>query len=526
MSACASTCAIVGIAGALATSTVRADPDLVVHREPVKLAMRPKRIAAQPQPTTPAPPPPAGLDPIATVAAPAHVLPERVTVHVRAGYELDAAPASGRSVVGGNSLPTQFAGSRSWLVGDAMVNARDVVLPSLGGYLLSSFQYDTGSAAASRTALPVPGDATDQRLAIKAGYAEYRADDKDPDHHLWLRAGRQYRLDAGAMFAYFDGATIGWKEPAWNVSAFAGRRVALYVDTPTGFELGATAALDVSRLGAVRIKLAADVMAMSIAGQLRSLAVLGASYDPSREVQVDVRARAINGGTGLGFGRADARVRWTPRRDLVVIDRRRATQWRRRRVRSRGAVGGRRRVGRAEARRRARRTDRCDHARRTRRVPQRPARADGVRARRASRGHDDERRSGGLARARRGVRDAARRHLDDGAVQGASVHPRRYRERGGDAVRRHGRIGHDTHARARGRLDVAAEHGGRAALAVWRRPVLPALRSSSRPICGSPTTAGSAAARRSSGGTRAGFTSRSPPMSRKPIRCSSASSAR
>lgn len=270
MSATASTRAILGIAGVLAASTVRADPDLV-------------------------------------------------TVHIRAGYELDGAPASGRTFVGGNSLPTQFAGSRSWLVGDAMVGARDVVLPSLGGYLLASFQYDTGTAAASRTAVPVPGDATGQRVAIKAGYAEYGAEDKDPDHHLWLRAGRQYRLDAGAMFAYFDGATIGWKERAWNASAFAGRRVALYVDTPAGVELGATAALDVSRLGAVRLKLAADVMAMSIAGQLRSLAVLGARYDPSREVQVDVRARAIDGGTGLGFGRADARVRWTPRRDLVVV---------------------------------------------------------------------------------------------------------------------------------------------------------------------------------------------------------------
>ena len=271
MSASAATSAVLGFAGMLAASTVRADPDLVVHREPVTLAMRPRRVAAQPQPATPAPRPVARLDPLAAAAEPARASAERVTVHLRAGYELGDAPASGRTFAGGNALSAQFAGSRSWLVGDAMVSARDVVLPSLGGYLLASFQYDTGSAAASRTALPVPGDATGQRIAIKAGYAEYGAEDKDPDPHVWLRAGRQYRLDAGAMFAYFDGATIGWKEPAWNVSGFAGRRVALYVDTPAGVELGATAALDVSRLGAVRIKLAADVMAMSIAGQLRSL---------------------------------------------------------------------------------------------------------------------------------------------------------------------------------------------------------------------------------------------------------------
>jgi hypothetical protein len=308
----------------LAPALASAEPDLALHHEPPALRMRPKQ-ARPPKPAVVAavlPAAPAAAEASSSFAplpTSARDLADRVIVRVRAGYELDGAPASGQTFVGGASLPAQFSGVRPWILGDAVVGARDIVLPSLGGYFLSSFQYDTNAAIPSRTALVVPGDATDQRFAIKAGYAEYGTDDRDPDQHLWVRAGRQYRLDSGAMFAYFDGATVGLKEPAWNVSAFAGQRVALYVDTPTGVELGATAALDLQRANGVPVKLAADFMALSIDSQVRSLVALAGSSDPSPELHVDVRARAVDGGTGLGFGRADARVRWTPRRDLVLI---------------------------------------------------------------------------------------------------------------------------------------------------------------------------------------------------------------
>jgi hypothetical protein len=49
------------------------------------------------------------------------------------------------------------------------------------------------------------------------------------------------------MFAYFDGATIGYRKPAWNVSAFGGQRVALYVDTEPGILFGGTFALDLKK---------------------------------------------------------------------------------------------------------------------------------------------------------------------------------------------------------------------------------------------------------------------------------------
>jgi hypothetical protein len=44
-----------------------------------------------------------------------------------------------------------------------------------------------------------------------------------------------------------------------------------------------------------------------------------ASSDPTHALHLDLRARAIDSGDGLGFGRANARVRWSPRRDLVVV---------------------------------------------------------------------------------------------------------------------------------------------------------------------------------------------------------------
>ena len=315
---------------AVAAAPAAADPpaakvDLVLHQQPVTLHLRPPHRKKAPPPSRVAatgPAAPAAPEASATSFAPLPTsmrdLAERVIVRVRAGYELDRAPASGDTFVGGDRLPPQFAGSRPWILGEAVVGARDILLPSLGAYLLSSFQLDAGDALPTRTALVVPGDATDQRIAIKAGYAEYGTDDQ-PGHHLWLRAGRQFRLDAGSMFAYYDGATIGWKEHAWDVSAFAGQRVALYVDTPTGVELGATAAIDLKKARDLPLRLSADVMALSIHDELRSLVALAASSEPSRKTRLDITVRAIDGGTGLGFGRADARLRWAARRGFVLV---------------------------------------------------------------------------------------------------------------------------------------------------------------------------------------------------------------
>ena len=255
-------------------------------------------------------------------------LGERVTFRLRAGVELESAPASGDALRGGAPLPPGFVDSRPWIVGDAMVGARDLLVPSLGGYLLSSFQFDASDSLATRSALVSPGDAADQRIAIKAGYVEWGNDDRRPQK-VWLRGGRQFRLDAGAMFAYFDGITAGYRNQGVDLSAFAGQRVVLYVDSEPGVEFGATAAVDLQALRGTPIRLALDYMGLAIsqpamAGsdetQLRQLIALSGSYEPSNKLRAELRARIVDGdGNGLALGRVGGRVKLTPSDQLMVI---------------------------------------------------------------------------------------------------------------------------------------------------------------------------------------------------------------
>ena len=324
-----------------AAGVASADVDLAVKHEPVKLAMRHKAVAqssvepvAAPDPGTGAPD--AKTD--ATTAASAkatgefHALPrserdfeERVIVKIRAGVALDGAPASGEPLRGGAALPANFSGSRPWIAGDAVLGFRDLFLPSLGAYLLSSFQFDAGDSLPSRTALVVPGDADGQRIAIKAGYAEWGRDARaDAEgQHLWLRAGRQFRLDGGGMFAYFDGATLGYREKAWDASVFAGQRVALYVDTKAGATFGATAGLDLKKLKDLPLKLAFDYLGLAIddlsgGTALRQMAAVTGASDLDKQTHLDARVRFVDNGGGLGLGRVGARVRREIGKTLVV----------------------------------------------------------------------------------------------------------------------------------------------------------------------------------------------------------------
>jgi len=332
-------------AALVAASTAHADPDLRVKQLPAKpgakLAMR-ARTAAAPQPgSTTSAPLPAPADSSTSTSASFKPIPtslrdlqERVSINIRAGFDLEGAPSSGTPIQGGAALPSGFSNYRPWIVGDAMVGARDLLLPSLGGYLLSSFQFDASDALATRAGSIVPGDATDQRIAIKAGYAEWGTDPRAANPNpLWLRAGRQFRLDGGGMFAYFDGLTAGYRGHAFDASAFVGQRVALYVDTPTGITFGATAALDLKKAIDVPLKLALDAMGLAIdaiapgstaaapttASQLRDLVALSAHYEPNAQAAVDLRARGVDGGAGFAFGRAGARVRYEPSRELLIV---------------------------------------------------------------------------------------------------------------------------------------------------------------------------------------------------------------
>ena len=294
------------------------DADLQVRQLPVRMKIRPAPVVAAAAAAAAAEPD-ASTSKSAT-ASTWRSIRERVTFQIRAGVELDTAGDSGETQRGGARLTDDFAGSRPWILGDALVGARNILLPSLGAYFLSSFQLDASDSLASNTATVLPSDADNLPIAIKAGYAEYGRDDVHKDKKLWLRGGRQFRLDGGAMFAYFDGATIGYRARAWDVSAFAGQRVSLYVDTDKGITYGATAALDLGAAVRVPLKLAANFMGLSLEDATRMLSVVQATYDVSKRASVNVRARLVDGGEGFELGRVGGRLKVAGRSLTFVAD--------------------------------------------------------------------------------------------------------------------------------------------------------------------------------------------------------------
>jgi hypothetical protein len=264
-------------------------------------------------------------------------LRERVSFTINAGLQVDTAADNGSAMRGGAFLTNDFAGTRPWIVGDAVVGARDLIVPSLGAYFLSSFQFDVSDSLATRTATVSPFDASDLALAIKAGYAEYGRDDRKPDASgPWIRAGRQARMDGGALFAYFDGATVGYRTKALSLSAFAGQRVALYVETERGIEYGATATLDLKAMKTAPVKIALDYMGLAIDvlgdGRNRSLFVATGSTELGKKGKLEVFTRFVDSGfkagmddpalglkEGFTLGRAGARFKYNVTNDLLFM---------------------------------------------------------------------------------------------------------------------------------------------------------------------------------------------------------------
>ena len=332
-----------------------AAPDLTLHHAPARMHMRAKLQKKEPVTTAavtkPADASGAGAKSEASTTSTYHPIPtdkrdlqERVIFRVNAGYQLDSAPASGDTLRGGAALPGGFSDNRPWILGDAVVGTRDVLLPSLNSYFLASYNFDASDALASRAATIAPSDATGQQVAIKAGYAEYGTEDKQGGH-VWVRAGRQYRQDGGSMFAYFDGATLGYRDAGYAFSAFGGQRVALYIDTPNGTTFGGTAMLDFKKMKNLPFKVGLDYQGLSVDSlisgtaetQLRQLIALYTNIDLGKRAHLDVHLRVVDGGAnagiGLGiadtgvapstggfqFGRASARLRYAASRDVMFV---------------------------------------------------------------------------------------------------------------------------------------------------------------------------------------------------------------
>jgi len=274
-------------------------------------------------------------------------LRQRVIFKINAGVQLDNAPANDNFQRGGLALPGDFDDNRAWILGDAVIAAHDIILPSMGGYFLTGFAFDALGAVDTRTATILPYD--QEALAIKAGYAEWNRDDRKADAGgPWLRGGRQFRHDGGALFAYFDGVTAGYRNAkGLEASVFGGQRVALYVFTPKGIEYGATASIDLKRMSSIPVRVAADFMGLLYTplvadpnaidtgaelgdrtliddpngAQNRLLLVLTGSADVTEKGKLDVRARMVDAGQGGGFtlGRAGARFRYNLSPALLVL---------------------------------------------------------------------------------------------------------------------------------------------------------------------------------------------------------------
>ncbi len=291
--------------------------DLRVHHAPVRLKMRssqPKRVAVA-----------QAAEPVAANAGvtdsipPGRTLSERITFRVNAGVNLETASTSGTLLRGGYALDDSYAASRPWIVGDAMLGSKDVLLPSMNAYLLSSFQFD--ASRSNNSALPTPVDAEDQQLQIRAGYVEWGRDDRTKGlrNQLWLRGGRQFRQNGGAMFAYFDGATVGWRTPSVQVTGFAGQRVALYIDSLRGVSFGGSVQADLKQARGWPVTVALDYQGLAIDGAVRSLISARSEITLGKKATLNVRARVVGSDGDLVIGRLGGRLNYTVNRKLLVV---------------------------------------------------------------------------------------------------------------------------------------------------------------------------------------------------------------
>ncbi len=118
--------------------------DLRVHQLPAKktMAMRPKQADKEKSGTTTAAAGDASAAADSSASTSSHFdripttwadLRDRVIFRLNAGYEIDSAPTSGATLLGGTPLAPGFTNNRSWLSGNAVIGAHDIILPSLGG---------------------------------------------------------------------------------------------------------------------------------------------------------------------------------------------------------------------------------------------------------------------------------------------------------------------------------------------------------------------------------------------------------
>jgi hypothetical protein len=170
-------------------------------------------------------------------------LEERVIFKVNVGYGLDSAATSGD--IGKNGFDPEavtdpngnaFADQRQYLLGDAVLGTRGILLPSMHTYFLSRYLLDADGASQYAALNNVYDERGGQALLVSAAYAEI--DDLEDDEsilgRLYLRAGRQFRYGATTFITNFDGVSAGYDAPNVEVNGFVGQRVSLFFGDEPG----------------------------------------------------------------------------------------------------------------------------------------------------------------------------------------------------------------------------------------------------------------------------------------------------
>ncbi len=265
---------------------------------------------------------------------------ERVIFKTNVGYGLDTSQLSGNVAKTGfapgdvvDSQGNAYADNRHYLLGDAIIGTRGVLMPSLNSYFLSRFQLDAGGG--QFTAMNFVYDSGEsQPLLIRAGYAELDGLGGEKGgvlDSIYLRAGRQYRYGSNRFMANFDGITAAYDHRMAEVSAFFGQRVSLFFNDDPGLLAGAAIKLRGQEILGYPADLNVDVMKYSPGGEDGA----GGGFNAPLFIEANgrarvaentrlyVRGRFIDDGSGgdnaSGVGRVGGQIRQSFGDDLIVI---------------------------------------------------------------------------------------------------------------------------------------------------------------------------------------------------------------
>ena len=321
---------------ALLASAAHADPDpapppankvnLALERQPPKLTMRPKKIAAKPpvatppqDPIVPAPPPQVPAD---SLDEPASVrdLHQRISAQVDLGYVVDATtvtsapPTSGFGTVASDERrDAAFATTRAYGFGEGYVSTHGVGYDSLSTYFAGQFQLvnttqtyaplQAGADVHGNIAEPPPVATWFDRSGFepRAAYAELK--DFMPQPYLEplrVRAGELYVY--GPWVMHFYGANAAWDGQYLHATLYGGSVVPDYTIDPSvpvtrAGILGGSARLDLGKL--VRVPITVEVQSLSLTQGTNTDATshlaVDVAYKPTKNLTLSGEARSLSG---------------------------------------------------------------------------------------------------------------------------------------------------------------------------------------------------------------------------------------